>query len=67
MFNISRYEEKKTKQFQYSVTNITDRDAGHALKVERMIEKEERERENEWQGSEGAEMIARSPSSPMQA
>lgn len=44
MFNISRYEEKKTKQFQYSVTNITDRDAGHALKVERMIEKEERER-----------------------
>lgn len=46
MFNICRYgkkREKKTKQFQYSVPNITDRDAGHALKVEGMIEKEERE------------------------
>lgn len=38
-----RKREKKMKQFQCSVTNIIDRDAGHALKVEGMIEKEERE------------------------
>lgn len=39
-----RKREKKTKQIQCSDTNIPDRDAGHALKVEEMIEKEERER-----------------------
>lgn len=37
-----RKRKKKTEQFQCSVTNITDRDAGHALKVEGTIKKEER-------------------------